>query len=77
MDAGTRGANGALGGKLLGAGGGGFFVFYVSPFDKHKLIQYLKNINLRVQPFRFEAEGLKSTSSRFNDFRNPEKEDTK
>ena len=27
--------NGAKGGKLLGAGGGGFFIFYVSPFKKH------------------------------------------
>ena len=27
--------NGGLGGKLLGAGGGGFFMFYVPPFEKH------------------------------------------
>ena len=26
--------NGATGGKLLGAGGGGFFIFYVPPFKK-------------------------------------------
>jgi D-glycero-alpha-D-manno-heptose-7-phosphate kinase len=29
--------NGALGGKLLGAGGGGFFVFYVEPEDRERL----------------------------------------
>ena len=68
--------NGALGGKLLGAGGGGFFIFYVSPFDKHKLIQYLENMNLTIQPFRFESEGLRSTSSRFDDFLDPKEEVT-
>ena len=35
--------NGALGGKLLGAGGGGFFIFYVPPFKKNALITYLKS----------------------------------
>jgi len=56
--------HGALGGKLLGAGGGGYFIFYVRPFDKHRLLDYLKSKNLRVQPFRFELDGLKSWSSR-------------
>ena len=58
--------NGALGGKLLGAGGGGFFIFYVPPFQKHNLIKYLEKINLNVQPFRFEPEGLKTWTSRFS-----------
>src|SRR4030042_1557196 len=31
--------NGAIGGKLVGAGGGGFFMFYASNTDKPKLIQ--------------------------------------
>jgi D-glycero-alpha-D-manno-heptose-7-phosphate kinase len=56
--------NGALGGKLLGAGGGGFFIFYVPPFKKHDLITYLKTKNLMIQPFRFEPEGLKIWTSR-------------
>ena len=56
--------NGALGGKLLGAGGGGFFIFYVPPFKKHCLINYLKEKNLDVQPFCFEPDGLKSWVSR-------------
>lgn len=34
--------NGAVGGKLLGAGGGGFFLFYVPPFYKHQLMSYLE-----------------------------------
>ena len=56
--------NGALGGKLLGAGGGGFFIFYVPPFKKNALINYLKSNNLTIQPFRFEPEGLKTWTSR-------------
>lgn len=56
--------NGALGGKLLGAGGGGFFIFYVPPFRKNTLITYLKSNNLRIQPFRFEPDGLKTWTSR-------------
>ena len=56
--------NGASGGKLLGAGGGGFFVFYVPPFKKNALIAYLKAKNLTIQPFRFELDGLKTWTSR-------------
>ena len=52
--------NGAVGGKLLGAGGGGFFLFYVPPFQKHQLIQHLQDTGLQVRPFRFEQEGLRS-----------------
>ncbi len=53
-------AHGALGGKLLGAGGGGFFLFYVSPFKKHELMQHLQASGLQVRPFRFEQEGLRA-----------------
>jgi D-glycero-alpha-D-manno-heptose-7-phosphate kinase len=56
--------NGALGGKLLGAGGGGFFIFYVPPFKKHRLIKYLRSNNLSVRPFSFEPNGLKTWTSR-------------
>jgi len=56
--------NGALGGKLLGAGGGGYFVFYVPPFKKHNLTSYLQSISLTLQPFRFEPLGLQAWSSR-------------
>lgn len=56
--------NGALGGKLLGAGGGGFFIFYVPPFKKNALITHLKAKNLKVQPFRFEPDGLTTWTSR-------------
>jgi len=47
--------NGALGGKLLGAGGGGFILFYV-PLEKQKNI--IKALNkLTYVPFKFENEG--------------------
>lgn len=56
--------NGAIGGKLLGAGGGGFFLFYASPFKRHELIDYLTHEGLSVRPFRFDGEGLRSWSVR-------------
>ncbi len=56
--------NGAIGGKLLGAGGGGFFIFYVPPFEKHSLINYLRSKKLTLQPFRFEQNGLKTWKHR-------------
>ena len=56
--------NGAVGGKLLGAGGGGFFLFFVTPFRKFELIERLEASGLSVRPFRFEQEGLLAWSSR-------------
>lgn len=56
--------NGAIGGKLLGAGGGGFFVFYAPPFYKHGLMSHLEATGLKVQPFRFEQEGLRAWTVR-------------
>ncbi|WP_027437197.1 kinase [Lachnospira multipara] len=46
---------GALGGKLLGAGGGGFFVFYV-PFDKQDSVKKAMK-GLMYIPFEFENGG--------------------
>ncbi len=57
-------SHGAVGGKLLGAGGGGFFLFYVTPFRKHELIANLEASGLNVRPFRFEQEGLRAWSAR-------------
>jgi len=47
--------NGALGGKLLGAGGGGFILFYVKPDQREQLKQRLSHL-LNV-PFRFDTLG--------------------
>lgn len=46
---------GAIGGKLLGAGGGGFMLFFVKPEDKHSVCEALKD--LLLVPFEFEASG--------------------
>lgn len=46
---------GALGGKLLGAGGGGFLVFYVQPEKKQDVMEAMKEL-LHV-PFQFEDGG--------------------
>lgn len=47
--------NGAIGGKILGAGGGGFILFFVSPEDRERLRQSLDFL-LHV-PFRFDTLG--------------------
>jgi D-glycero-alpha-D-manno-heptose-7-phosphate kinase len=52
--------NGALGGKLLGAGGGGFFLFYVPPFKKHSILEWMNKDGLVYTPFKFEDTGLQS-----------------
>ena len=48
---------GALGGKLLGAGGGGFLLFYVTP-EYRKSVRTALNDLLYV-PFQFENEGTR------------------
>ncbi len=49
--------NGALGGKLVGAGGGGFLMFYAQ--DRKQLRQTMKNAGLEEMRFRFDFEGTK------------------
>lgn len=46
---------GALGGKLLGAGGGGFLVFYVQP-EKQESVKKAMNHLMHI-PFKFEDSG--------------------
>ncbi|MBM9546270.1 CBS domain-containing protein [Leptospira sp. 201903074] len=57
-------ANGAIGGKLLGAGGGGFFLFYVPPFVRHKILNWMDSVGLNYRPFRFDSEGLQAWTVR-------------
>ena len=52
--------NGALGGKLLGAGGGGFFMFYCEPTKSRDLQRKLELLNTKIVNFEFEKDGLKS-----------------
>ena len=48
---------GALGGKLLGAGGGGFFIFYVDAEKRAAVREALSD--LLYVPFRFENGGTR------------------
>ena len=48
---------GALGGKLLGAGGGGFLVFYVQPEKRDAVKKAMKDV-LHI-PFEFETAGTR------------------
>ena len=47
--------NGALGGKLIGAGGGGFLMFYTE--DKTRLRHAMRGAGLREVRFRFDFQG--------------------
>ena len=49
--------NGAVGGKLVGAGGGGFLMFYAS--DRNKLRNAMTKAGLEEVRFRFDFEGTK------------------
>jgi D-glycero-alpha-D-manno-heptose-7-phosphate kinase len=50
---------GALGGKLMGAGGGGFFMFYVRPEARRRVAEELERLKLRQLRFRFELDGAR------------------
>ena len=50
-------ANGAVGGKLVGAGGGGFLMFYTE--DRMHLRHAMTELGLREVRFRFDYEGSK------------------
>jgi D-glycero-alpha-D-manno-heptose-7-phosphate kinase len=49
--------NGAVGGKLVGAGGGGFLMFYAH--DRKRLRQAMTHAGLEEVRFRFDFEGTK------------------
>ena len=49
--------NGVVGGKLVGAGGGGFIMFYVE--DRKRLRQAMAHAGLEEVRFRFDFEGTK------------------
>lgn len=51
---------GALGGKLLGAGAGGFFLFFVQPQYRAEVSRCLRSLNCTLSSFRFETEGVVS-----------------
>lgn len=52
--------NGALGGKVMGAGGGGFLLFCVNIGNRKKLRTTMENAGLKYMDFRFDFEGVKT-----------------
>ena len=50
-------AAGALGGKILGAGGGGYFLFYVPKEKQGAVTTGLSDLGLSRLAFRFESQG--------------------
>lgn len=50
---------GAIGGKLMGAGGGGFFMFYVRPQDRRRVLETMNARGLRPLRFRFDMDGAR------------------
>jgi len=55
----TARKHGALGGKIMGAGGGGFFLFYCPDNGRGELVDKLVSSGLRPMRFRFDFEGAK------------------
>ncbi|HAS04778.1 MAG TPA: hypothetical protein DCR71_03340 [Dehalococcoidia bacterium] len=59
--------NGVIGGKLIGAGGGGFLLFYCEYGCKKRIIQLMESAGMRWTKFRFDFDGTKilaNTSTR-------------
>ena len=51
---------GATGGKISGAGGGGFMIFYCPANTKYKVIKSLENFGGRHRNYQFTEHGLKT-----------------
>lgn len=56
----TARANGAIGGKISGAGGGGF-MFFICEYDrKHRVAEELQKLGAEVANFNFDKHGLQT-----------------
>lgn len=51
--------NGALGGKVVGTGGGGFLLFYSPASQRARLRAAMTGVGLREMPFDFDRFGAK------------------
>ena len=51
-------SSGADGGKLLGAGGGGYFLFFVPDNKKVNFLNSFLDKNIHVSSLKFDSEGL-------------------
>ncbi len=63
-------ASGALGGKLLGAGGGGFMLLYCDYTKKHLVARTMAKMGGEVVPFRFDGTGLRVWATESGGVRN-------
>jgi D-glycero-alpha-D-manno-heptose-7-phosphate kinase len=52
--------NGALGGKITGAGGGGYMLLYCQFEKKHRVAEALKHLGASATEFAFESRGLQT-----------------
>jgi D-glycero-alpha-D-manno-heptose-7-phosphate kinase len=50
--------HGALGGKVTGAGGGGFMLFYCRPGHRHRVVERLRLLGMDESEFAFTTQGL-------------------
>lgn len=53
-------AHGAIGGKITGAGGGGFMLFYCRPGLRHRVVARLRTMGLEEAEFAFDNAGLRT-----------------
>jgi D-glycero-alpha-D-manno-heptose-7-phosphate kinase len=56
----TARKHGALGGKISGAGGGGYMFFYCQFDRKHVVAEQLERVGAQVVDFNFDIEGLQT-----------------
>jgi D-glycero-alpha-D-manno-heptose-7-phosphate kinase len=52
--------HGALGGKVMGAGGGGHMLFYCDPRRKHRVIEALERLGITASELAFDLQGLRT-----------------
>jgi D-glycero-alpha-D-manno-heptose-7-phosphate kinase len=52
--------HGAIGGKVTGAGGGGYMLFYCDYRTKHRVAEAMLAMDARVEEFAFEPDGLRT-----------------
>ena len=52
--------HGAIGGKVTGAGGGGFMLFYCRPGCQHRVAERLAQMGIQGADFAFDQEGLRT-----------------
>ena len=56
----TATAAGATGGKISGAGGGGFMIFYCPGNTRYSVMQALEKFDGKIKPYSFTKHGLQT-----------------